>query len=85
MKTRHTRVWLMIASIAIVAALLLMLVPHGVPGHAADWLAILPVLFAGVLALPGPRKALASCDGADLPHAPVLPQLFQRPPPFLFA
>ncbi len=78
---RHRRAFLLIAAIAIGAALLLLLVPHA---HGADngaWLAVLPILFVGLispLSLLTPQSLL--CIGF-VPSAPVLPPTFQRPPP----
>ncbi len=78
---RHRRAFLLIAAIAIGAALLLLLVPHA---HSADnsaWLAVLPILFVGLispLSLLSPQSLL--CIGF-VPSTPVLSPTFQRPPP----
>jgi len=46
---RQRRGWILIAAIAIGIALLFMLLPHGHSGGSPDWLAILPILFVGVI------------------------------------
>jgi uncharacterized membrane protein len=78
---RYQRVWIVIAAIAIVAALVLMLVPQGHSGDGA-WLAVLPVLFIGVIA---PLRLLAFLERFDAGRAhdaPAFEPSFQRPPPF---
>jgi hypothetical protein len=84
MWNRQRRTWYLIAAIAIGVALLCLLLPH-VHSDGADWLAILPLLCAGVIS---PLSLLAPLtfeyDGRT-PDAPALPACFQRPPPFLRA
>ncbi len=82
---RHQRVWLWITTIVIIAALVLMLVPQAHSGHAVNWLAILPVLFIGLLAPRTLFAPLAIRDSVRAPNAPALQASFQRPPPFLLA
>jgi hypothetical protein len=80
---QHHRTWLLVAAIAIAVALVLMLVPHAHPGNAAAWLAVLPILFIGVIS---PLRLLQTLECLDLghtTHAPALQPSFQRPPPFL--
>jgi uncharacterized membrane protein len=79
---RHQRIWLWVAAIAIVAALVLMLVPQAHSGHAIDWLAILPVLFIGLIAPQTMLASLAIRDSIRTPDTPTLQASFQRPPPF---
>jgi hypothetical protein len=84
-QNQHKRTWVLIAAIAIVAALVLMLVPHGDAGHADLWLAVLPILFIGVIA---PLRLLRSPECFDLSRstdAPALQPSFERPPPFRLA
>lgn len=81
-QNRHRRTWLLVAAVAIAAALVLMLVPHGHAGSGATWLAGLPVLFVGVIwslcVIPVPE-----CFDLGRPsEAPALQPFFQRPPPF---
>jgi len=80
-ENRHRRVWQWIAAIAIVAALVLTLVPQAHSGHAADWFAILPVFFIGLMTAHTLSASLAKKDSVRTPSAPVLLQSFQRPPP----
>jgi hypothetical protein len=73
--------WILIAAIAIGFALLILLVPHGHSGNGADFAAILPLLFVGVIS---PLSLLAPMVNAYAGHVaetPVLVPSFQRPPP----
>jgi hypothetical protein len=83
-QTRHRRTWLLIAALAIGFALVCMLIPHGPSGN-ADWLAILPLLFVGVISPLSLFAPLADAYVGRKPDAPALPTLFQRPPPFALA
>jgi hypothetical protein len=81
-ENRHRRAWFLLAVITIAVALVLMLVPHGHAGSEAMSLAMLPVLFVGVIS---PLCALSVPDCFDLDRAseePTLQPSFQRPPPF---
>jgi ABC-type transport system involved in cytochrome bd biosynthesis fused ATPase/permease subunit len=81
-QNRYRRAWLLIAAIAIGVALVLMFVPHA---HGADngaWLAILPLLFLGVISPLSLLSPLAFEYAGRTPDAPALPASFQRPPPF---
>jgi hypothetical protein len=78
---RHQRVWLWVAVIAIVAAFLLMLVPQGHSSHAANWLAMLPVVFIGLIASQTVFVSLAIRDSVRTPDVPALQASLQRPPP----
>lgn len=85
MRHRHPRAWLWIAAIAIVAAVVLLLVPHAHSASDGVLAFILPLLFVGVispLSLLAPLVFLYICDA---PQAPVRPASFQRPPPFSIA
>jgi predicted membrane metal-binding protein len=82
---QHRRGWALIAVIAIFAALVLLLIPHGHSGDAGAWLAILPLLFVGVISPLSLLSPLASVYLSRTPDAPVLPAWFQRPPPFTIA
>jgi hypothetical protein len=75
------RGWILIAAIAIGFALLLMLVPHGHAG-AADFAAVLPLLFVGVISPLSLLSLLAYAYAGRVPEAPELAASFQRPPPF---
>jgi hypothetical protein len=71
-----------IAALAVMVALALLLIPHGHSGNGAVWLAILPLMFAGVISPLSLLSPLAYCYLGRTPEAPVLPFSFQRPPPF---
>ena len=81
METRQRRGWILIAAIAIGFALLLLLVPHGHPG-AGDFVAILPLLFVGVISPLSLLSPLEFAYAGRVPEAPVVAASFQRPPPF---
>jgi hypothetical protein len=82
---RQRRGLLLIAVIAIGVALLCLLVPHGHAGSSADWLAILPILFVGLISPLSLMPRMAFAYIGRTPDAPALPSLFQRPPPFRLA
>ncbi|MGA9062549.1 MAG: hypothetical protein WB341_12890 [Terracidiphilus sp.] len=80
-ENRYQRTWVVVAAIAIVAALVLMLIPQAHSAGSAAWIAILPVLFFGVIA---PLRLLAFLERFDLGRAmdaPAFGLAFQRPPP----
>jgi len=78
----HRRGWALVAVIAIMAALVLLLVPHGHSADAGAWLAILAILpFAGVISPLSLLSPMAYIYLGRAPSAPVLPASFQRPPP----
>jgi len=81
-QTKHRRIWLVVAAIAIVIALAALMVPHGNSGDAGAWLAILPLLlFIGVISPLSLLSPMAYMYLGRTPDAPVLPATFQRPPP----
>ena len=84
-KIQHRRRWALIAFVAIAAALALLLIPHGHYGDGGAWLAILPILFVGVISPLSLLSPLAYFYLGRTPEAPVLPARFQRPPPFAVA
>ena len=84
-ETRHQRVWLLVAAIAILTALVFLLVPQVHSGNAGAWLAILPILFVGVISPLSLFSPMAYMYLGRTPDAPVLPASFQRPPPFTIA
>ena len=72
--------WILLAAIAIGVALLLILVPtHS--GHGADFVAILPLLFAGIVSPLSLLGLLVFAYAGRVPQAPLLASSFQRPPP----
>ena len=73
---------LLLTVVAIMAALLCLLALHGASGHGANFVAIVPLLFVGLISPLSllPRTALVYAS--RLPEAPPLPIRFQRPPPF---
>ncbi len=82
---RNERKWLLIAAIAIMVALVLLLVPQTQSGHANVWLAILPVLFIGLIWLVCLLPVSGRFDLAHAKEAPALQPSFQRPPPLSIA
>ncbi|MGO9338159.1 MAG: hypothetical protein ACLPY1_11690 [Terracidiphilus sp.] len=78
---RQRRGWILIAAIAIGFALLLMLVPHGHAGT-VDFVAILPLLFVGIISPLSLLSPLAYVYAGRVPEAPEMAASFQRPPPF---
>jgi hypothetical protein len=84
-RDRNERKWLLIAAIAIMVALVLLLVPQTHSGHASVWLAILPILFIGVIWLLCLLPASGSFDPVHAKKAPALQSSFQRPPPLTIA
>ena len=85
MQNRQRRIWCLIAAIAIGIALVCLLLPHTHSGSNADWVAILPLLFIGVISPLSLFAPLAYEYLGRVPDAPTLPTLFQRPPPFRLA
>jgi hypothetical protein len=80
---RRQRVWFWLAAIAFVAAIALLLAPQVDSAHGGDWLAILPIYFAGIVS-PLVSLVLVSRVCVEfVPDDPSLPSAFQRPPPFL--
>jgi hypothetical protein len=83
---QQRRGWILIAAIAIgvglVSMLVVTLVPHGHGGNGADFAAILPLLFAGVISPLSLFALLAHVYAGRTPQAPLLASRFQRPPPF---
>ncbi len=82
---QHRRPEFLVAAIAIGIALLLLLVPHGHSGTQDQWLAILPLLFVGIISPLSLLSPLTSTYLAPTPDAPTLPASFQRPPPIALA
>jgi hypothetical protein len=74
------RGFLLIAAIAIGFALLMLLLPHGHSGN-ADFVAILPLFFAGIISPLSLLGALAFIYAGRVPEAPQMAASFQRPPP----
>jgi hypothetical protein len=71
---------LLFAVIAIAAALLCLLAPHSLSGHGPDWVAILPLLFVGIISPLSLLPRMANVYASRVPAAPALPIRFQRPP-----
>ena len=78
---QNRRDWLTIAAVAIGIALLCLLALHAQSGDGGGWLAILPLLFAGVISPLCFFASPASVYSSRAPQAPLLPASFQRPPP----
>ena len=78
---RQRRGWILIAALAIGFALLMLLAPHGHAG-AADFVAILPLLFVGIISPLSLLSPLAYAYAGRVPETPELAASFQRPPPF---
>jgi len=77
-RQRHS--WLMVAFLAIACALVLLIALHSATG-AQDFVAILPLLVAGVFSPLSLFAVLASSYASRIPQAPLLTAAFQRPPP----
>lgn len=73
--------WFWIAAVALLAAAVLLLVPHPDSGHAGDLLALLPIFFVGLISPLALLVPIAIQDLGYVPAAPSLPSTFQRPPP----
>ena len=84
-QSRQRRGWFLIAAIVIGIALVCLQLPHGHSGSGADWLAILPLLFVGVISPLSLFAPLAYEYVGRVPNAPALSASFQRPPPFRIA
>ena len=81
-QSRQRRGFLLIAAIAIGIVLLCLLIPQGHSGNSADWLAILPLLFVGIISPLSLMPRMSVVAIGRRPDAPALPSRFQRPPPF---
>jgi hypothetical protein len=75
--------FLLLAVIAIAAALLCLLAPHSASSHGPDCVAILPLLFVGIISPLSLLPRMAFVYVSRVPAAPALPIRSQRPPPFL--
>lgn len=78
---QRQRAWAWVAVIAIGIALLALLIPHGHGADSAAWVAILPLVFVGIISPLSLLSPLAFLYVGCTPDAPSLPQVFQRPPP----
>lgn len=85
MHQRQQRVWLWIATFAIIGALVLMLIPQCHSVHSTTWLAVLPLLFLGIITLPHLQLRATCAHSRRAPGAISLPVRFQRPPPSYLA
>jgi len=79
------RAWLIVGIAAIACVLVVLLVPqvHQAPG--SQWMAILPLAVLGLISALVLRLPHFSICIFRVPDAPILPAVFQRPPPILFA
>ena len=84
-QNQHRRGWLLLAAIAIGFAIVLLMVPHGHATGDADWLAILPIFFVGLISPLTLVSPMAYAYIGRRPDAPALPASFQRPPPVRLA
>ncbi len=75
----------MIAVLAIGIALVLLLALHVQSTDHAELVAILPLLFVGLISPLSLLSPIASVYRGRTPDAPTLPVSFQRPPPFRLA
>jgi hypothetical protein len=82
--TWHRRAFFLVAAVAIGIALLMLLIPHDHVDH-SEWLAFLPIFFAGLISPLSLLSPLVCAYEGRIPAAPVLAPSFQRPPPFLHA
>lgn len=83
---RQKGAWFWIPLAAVAIAMLALLLPHS--GNTADqqtWLALLPVLFIGLVTALSVRPLSTLWTIAHQPKAPALAPSFQRPPPILLA
>jgi len=80
-KSHQQRAWFWIAAIAILTAIFLLLLPLTDSAHAGDLLAILPILFVGLISPLTFFISVAHRELGYVPDAPQLPSTFQRPPP----
>lgn len=86
MKQRsQIRGWLLIALIAIAVAVVSLLVLHAQQADNGALVAILPLLFVGIISPLSLLSPLAFFYLGRTPDAPALPASFQRPPPFQLA
>ena len=82
MENRQRRGWVLIAAIAIGIALVCVLFAQAPAGDGGGWLAILPLLFVGLISPVSLFQPMAFAYLGRTPDAPALPASFQRPPPF---
>jgi hypothetical protein len=81
-QNRQRRGWVLVAAIAIGVALALLLALNAHSGDAGALVAILPLLFVGIISPLSLLPPLAFAYVGRVPDAPALPASFQRPPPF---
>ena len=81
-QNRQRRGWILVAAIAIGVALALLLALNAHSGDAGALVAILPLLFVGIISPLSLLSPLAFTYAGRTPAAPALPASFQRPPPF---
>lgn len=84
-QSQHRRGWVLIAAIAIGVALLCLLAAQSHSANGADWAAVLPLFFVGVISPLSLLSPLAIVYLGRTLDAPSLPSRFQRPPPFRLA
>ena len=76
------RAWFWIAIAAIFIALVALLVPHaGQNTNQPDWLALLPVIFIGLISPLTLQPVLSVLSLGRTPESALLVSSFQRPPP----
>ena len=74
--------WMLLAVLAIGLALLLLLVPQAHQNSGADFVAILPLLLAGIISPLSLLGLLTFQYASRVVEEPTLVAAFQRPPPF---
>ncbi len=82
---KQLRGWLRIAAIAIGVALVLLLALHAYSGDSGALVAILPLLFVGLISPLSLLSPLTCVYVGRTPDPPALHAQFQRPPPFSLA
>lgn len=81
----HRRAWLLVGLVAIVCMIFVLLIPQVHPAPGSQWIAIIPLIFLGLISGSALLLPQFSICIVHVPNAPALPAAFQRPPPVTFA